>query len=101
MSDAPPLYRTTAPITSTNRDASPLHKEQALSCHCLPLSAGGECLRERVLRGVAVNQLDSTPRQHQHQFTSGRVTSAAFFLPEPLGAHSRSSDCPAARNRAV
>ena len=38
-----------------------MHKEQALSCHCLTLSAGGECLRERVLRGIAVNQLDNTP----------------------------------------
>src|SRR6266851_1481857 len=77
---APSIYRTTAPITSTNRDASPLHKEQALSCHCLPLSAGGECLRERVLRGVAVKQLDSTPRQHQRHFTCGRVISAAFLF---------------------
>jgi hypothetical protein len=57
-----------------------LHKEQALSCHCLPLSAGGECLRERVPRGVAVNQFDSTPRQYQRYFTRGRVKSAAFLF---------------------
>jgi hypothetical protein len=58
----------------------PLHDEQALSCHCLALPTGGECLRERVLRGLAVNQPDNNPRQHQRHFTRGRVTSAAFLF---------------------
>jgi hypothetical protein len=70
-----------------------LHKEQALSCHCPHLSAGGECLRERsVLRGVAVNQLDSTPRQHQRHFTRGRVISAAYLFAQASYGKRRSGD---------
>ena len=38
---APSIYRTTASITSTNlARCFPMHKEQALSCHCLPLPSG-------------------------------------------------------------
>lgn len=76
----PLIYRTT-PFTSTNLDTSRLHKEQALSCHCLLLSASGECRRQgSILRGVAVNQPGSPPRQHQRHFTRGRIKSAAFSL---------------------
>jgi len=57
-----------------------LPENRALSCYCSADPAGGECLRERVLRGVAVNQLDSTPRQHQRHFTRGRVISAAYLF---------------------
>jgi hypothetical protein len=49
----------------------------------VPLSTPlcGRKVSARVVpRGVAVNQLDSTPRQHQRHFTRGRLTSAAFLL---------------------
>ena len=40
--------------------------------------------RKKRLRGVAVNQPGSTPRQHQRHFTRGRVTSAAFLFGQAL-----------------
>ena len=36
--------------------------------------------RKKLLRGVAVNQPGSTPRQHQRHFTRGRLISAAFLF---------------------
>jgi hypothetical protein len=80
-------YRTTAPITSARLDTSPLHKELALSCHCLPLPAGGECLRERSVvgrRGQPAWQYPSTTLTPLHTRPShiGRV----FIWPEVSGA---------------
>src|SRR6185369_3053924 len=64
----------------------PIHKEQALSCHCLLLPAGGECRRQgSILRGVAVNQPGSPPRQRQRHFIRGRIESAAFCLQNRSG----------------
>ena len=71
------------PRPRTTRVPRALHKEQALSCHCLPLPAGGECLPKANLRGIAVNQLDK-PLQQQRHFTRGRVISAAFLFSQAL-----------------
>jgi hypothetical protein len=92
-SDALSIYRTTAPITSANLDTSPLHKELALSCHCLPLSAGGECLRERSVVGASRSTSSTVPLDNNNA-TSHAVESyrPRFYLARLIWAQSRSSD---------
>jgi hypothetical protein len=52
------------------RAALSSHQKQALSCHCLPLPAGGECLRERSIlrgsRGQPARQYPSTTSTPLH-----------------------------------
>jgi hypothetical protein len=84
MSAAPPLYI---------ERASQSHPQRMMFPHCTENRhfraiaypyprAENACRLRSILRGVAVNQLDSTPRQYQRYFTRGRVTSAAYLFPQ-------------------
>ena len=54
--------------------------------------AENACRQGSILRGVAVNQPGSTPRQHKRHFTRGPVMSAAFLFGQKYQAQRRSSD---------